>query len=390
MLPRPALLTVAAAALLVPSSASAQSPTTTTLTQLYVAPTGSDTNSGTSGSPLRTVSAALKRSAGGQTITVRPGYYPQVVDQRARTKPVVVTGTLDAHIAGARLQGSQNVRWDGVKFTGKVEISQHGVYKSSQPSRNLLFQDVEITSPNTTAVSIRGAFNVFIRNSHIHDAGTGIGGPANVERSSGIYITDNLIERLKGDGIQFGEWHNVSIERNTIQDVSDPANVVHNDAIQLTGDSIGVVIRGNKLHRSADQLLLIQNAFGPLDDILVQENVIAGSGAYAIQSQGATRTRFIRNTVWYSRWGGLLLRAGRSGVIATDTVVQGNILSALNIIEGARAAVNVDNWVPCKTTAVTISAPCANPGFVDAAAYDFRIAVESPLYAKVASIGAVS
>src|SRR5439155_8033714 len=49
--------------------------------------------------------------------------------------------------------------------------------------------------------------------------------------------------------------------------------------------------------------------------------------------------RFINNTIWRSRFGGLLLRRSRySGTAPTDTVVVNNILSGYGEIEGAGTA----------------------------------------------------
>jgi hypothetical protein len=68
----------------------------------------------------------------------------------------------------------------------------------------------------------------------------------------------------------------------------------------------------------------------------------------AVQSQGATRVRFINNTIWGGGLGGLLLRQsqrlGDAGA-AHDSVVVNNILGGYGLTGGASTARFTDNFV---------------------------------------------
>jgi hypothetical protein len=182
---------------------------------------------------------------------------------------------------------------------------------------------------------------------------------------------------VTGDAIQFGAWSDVMISGNTIRDVVDPAGVQHNDGIQLTGNSNNVRILRNRITNSRTQLVLIQDAIGPLDRIEVTDNLLIKAGAVALQSQGATNAIIRSNTIWGGKDGGLWLRQGyvRNGVsvVPTDSVVTNNLTTTLRFMEGAAAPGAAGNVVLCpdKYSGMTVPAgsTCvADPGFTDAAA----------------------
>jgi hypothetical protein len=179
----------------------------------------------------------------------------------------------------------------------------------------------------------------------IHDCRTGIGGPGRAQPSEKIRISENRIERT-GDGIAFGHWSDVAIEDNVIKDMDDRGGVTHHDALQIFGDARKVRILRNVMAHSQHQLMIMQDGFGPVDDVLVDTNVIYDAGAYAIQSSGVTGLRFINNTVWKSGYGSLLLRRGNfpGEVGPSDTVVANNILYGLSF-DRAVTAVRRNNLI---------------------------------------------
>jgi len=372
--------TVAVAGLAAAAPAAQAAPGTT----YYVAPTGSDTAAGTAAAPLKTVNAALKLARDGERVQLAPGAYAAVRDENVRTRTVEVAGAGPAQtqVAGLDVFGGQGLTFSGIRFTGQVRLNGHPVKHAAQPAKAITITGSEIVTTNSCLTIKEGSEDITLSNSRLTGCYAGVAGPGNPYVSKRITITGNTIEKSTSDGIQFGAWDDVTITDNVIRDTVDPANTIHNDAIQLTGTSTGVHIERNQLLNSRNQLILIQDAIGPLDDVTVANNLLAGAGSVALQSQGATRARIVNNTIWNAKDGGLWLRKGylRGGayVVPTDTVMTNNLTTTIKVMDGAVASTNAGNVMPCpsKTSGITVPAgtSCvADPGFVNAAAGDYRL-----------------
>ncbi len=358
---------------------------------VYVSPKGNDANPGTSDRPFRAINAALAVAQPSDRISVAAGSYPKVTDDRARTGTVELAGAGPAttKVAGMDIAGGQGLEIHGFGFTSTVKITEHLERYSAQPAANVTLRNSDVTTPGVCVYVRSGARSIRILANRIHHCYSGIVGPGNTATSTGITIERNTIEHMTADAIQFGDWNDVRIANNMVRFVGDPAGVVHNDGIQLTGDSRGVDIVANRIMDSRSQLVFIQDAIGPIDDVLVENNLIVRAGAVAVQVQGATRARFVHNTVWYGRYGGLWLRRGygraASGpVVARDTVVANNMLSSLRLMEGAATALVAGNVTQCgagqrQTASVAGGWTClASPGFEDAANNRFWLASSAP------------
>ena len=276
---------------------------------VYVAPFGDDAAPGTAARPVATLSRALAIVPDRGVIRLAAGSYPAAYDQ-VRHAATVVVDARAATIAGLQFHGATNVTVVGGTFTGLVKIDANGLSRPSGGARH------RRRRPHGGCVNIRDkARAIVVRNSRMHDCWTGVSGPGRVSaayQSSDILIEDNLIEDMQSDGIQFGDWNDVTITGNTIRDIRDPAGVIHNDGIQFTGGTTGVRIVGNRIS-VASSMILIQPAIRPIDDVLVQGNTLGPNFAVTVQSQGVTRARFIGNTMCGGVLGGLWLRAASDG-----------------------------------------------------------------------------
>jgi hypothetical protein len=352
----------------------------------HVAPTGNDANPGTSTRPFRTIGAALARALPGQRVLVASGSYPKITDTRARTGTVELAGAGPAstRVAGMEIAGGQGLDIHGLGFTSTVKITEHPTRYSAQPAVNVTLRQSDITTPGICLYVRSGARSIRVLANRIHHCYSGIVGPGNTAPSTGITIERNTIEQVTADAIQFGDWNHVRIAYNTLRGMRDPTGQIHNDGIQFTGDSRRVDIVANRITDSRSQLLFIQDAIGPIDDVTVENNVIAHAGAVAVQVQGATRTRFVHNTVWDGNYGGLWLRQGykrgsSAPVVATDTVVANNVLSSFRLLEGAGTALAAGNITQCasgqaQTTSQAGGWTCLPaPGFVAEGHDDYRL-----------------
>lgn len=325
-------------------------------TTYYVSPSGADTNSGSQSAPFATITKALSISNGGETIHVAAGTYPKVDNRKKYTSMVTVVGdgprgssvingesdTSGYHYAIV-LFGVNNLTFSNFKLVGRDMIADDVFHKAGDS--HITLENNEITSfEGGNCVTIRNNANyVTVRNNYIHDCATGIGGP-NYNNGDPTYnahditIQDNTLRNFTGDAIQFADWDNVVFDHNDIQYVRDPNGVIHNDGIQFTGNSHHVKITNNILAHSS-QLIFVQSAFGPISDVLIQNNLVYDARAYAVQIQGIEDTRFINNIVWDSGFGGLLIRKdGYNNIVTTDTVVANNILYGFSKAEGADTA----------------------------------------------------
>jgi Right handed beta helix region/Protein of unknown function (DUF1565) len=356
---------------------------------LVVTPDGDDGGAGTPASPLRTIGRALSVARGGARIQVAPGSYPAIRDTRAhaRTVRVVGVGATRPRIAGAELAGARRIRFSRVRFTEPVLIRGDPVRGYRRPSMRIAFhrsafRTSESADAGDACLTIRDRSSfISVRRSKLGHCFSGIVGPGNSPspHSSHIRIVRNLIQNVPGDGIQFGEWDDVKIARNVIRHMRDPEGEIHNDGVQFVGDSRRVRITRNRIYDSGGQLVFIQDAFGPIDDVLVSGNLLYGSDAIAIQNQGATDTRYLYNTIWDTRYGALLLRQGEGGATPRDTVVVGNILESFEASEGARARYRDYNLIqqhqgtPAPHERVGLS-----PRFRNARGGDYRLSRRSP------------
>lgn len=290
---------------------------------IHVAPWGLDGWDGTVSSPLLTLTGALTKAD--PHIVMAAGEYPAQTGRRNAQMT-----TVEAHgatMTGLSLKGCKNITMRGGRVEGTVDIESSS--GATSPPEDIRLIGVEVKG---TVKILNLAKRIDVIDCHIHHSGAGVTFPGrgnDTLRSDGVSVIRCVIEDMTADGIQATDVDNLLVQGCTIRRVRDPAGVQHNDCIQLGGGNRGVRIVGNVLDDSGAQLLFIQDAIRPIDDVVVQGNTLLRCAAVAFQCQGATNTRIVGNVIDGGDEGGLWLREGFHGLVPTDTVVTGNFIRSV-------------------------------------------------------------
>jgi hypothetical protein len=365
---------------------------------LHVSPTGSDAADGSVQHPLRTLPAAVAlANRTGAQVLLASGTYPLYVDRVQRQLPVSIASEPGqrATLAGAQLQGASGLRFSGILFTrpAVLTISQYRPGVTPQLTHDVVFDHDEFVSTPAfveRCMTIRsGTHDVVVDASWFHDCESGIGGPNDAPldprlrfRCEHLTFTRNWIGPVHSDGFQFGHWQDVTIAGNEVRRQHDPLWIAHTDAIQFTGDDHDVRIIGNDLDQGG-QLIFVQAAFGPISNVLVQNNLLHDSDNFPVKVSGVDGITFVHNTVWHTKWGAMLVRDGVSNLS-----VVGNVLDFLSIQPGTTVTARTGNFVRKSFVPAALGdLPFGDPRFVAPDVADYRLPLGSPALGAGCTLG---
>jgi hypothetical protein len=301
-------------------------PASVTGTVVHVAPTGDDQGDGSAQDPLRSIDAGVDAAGPGGTVVLADGDYPQFKDDdgdRAEPVRIVAERSRGARIDGADVGGAANLTFDGVVFANMVVLGDDG-----RPARDITITNSELTTDRKAVCMIMrgGSSDITLTYNWVHDCDHGLTGPGPSKQSRHIMIAGNRFEHFDLDGIQFVNWSDVTIDRNTIRDMHDPEGKNHADGIQSIGGNRRVRITHNEISDSRHQLILVQDSLsGPSRDVTIESNLLHGAGANALDAISVYGLRVVGNTIWHSR-GGILVDVGKSGQPRRN-LFAGNIVS---------------------------------------------------------------
>ncbi|SCY71753.1 Ig-like domain-containing protein [Microvirga guangxiensis] len=300
---------------------------------IYVSTTGSDSNSGASGSPVKTISKASQLAKAGDTVLVGAGTYKGLVT-------ISSSGSASAPITYKPVDGAKVIIDGAGTPTNSSLVTISGNY--------VVFQGFEVQNAQRTGISLWESHDVKVLNNKVHDsvrAGIFSGASSvgtsynnviegnevwnnvkeNTSKNSssgwaqaiGAYASDNLTIRNNksydnwGEGIGVQSSMNAKILNNTTHD---------NFSVNIYLDNAqAAVVQGNTVYTTNDTTYYRNGkaAWGirianehvdrplPSKDIVITNNVLAGSGEIgygAYEANTGLINPKIENNTFYSSY----------------------------------------------------------------------------------------
>jgi hypothetical protein len=301
----------------------------------YVSPAGNDSNSGTSGSPWRSLQKAAATMVAGDTTLVADGDYPGNIVQ-TRSGSAVAPITYRAINRGVPVvRGDQTTVRDAIYVTEADYIVFEGL-----TVRNSVRAGMRISLSNhVTARHCRflnnGTWGVFTDYSddtvleHNECAGSG--------REHGIYISNGSDRPV----LRFNNCHDnnaCGIQINADPDFVDPAQGTRGDGITEHALVEGNVCYNNGTAGGAAINLASVRSSRIVNNLLYNNKAggLVGWDNGAGDPWGSKNNVFLHNTVYFrpgeGRWC-LSLKNGSTGNVAQNNILHG----------GARGAIELDN-----------------------------------------------
>ena len=258
---------------------------------LYVSPTGRDSNPGTQTAPVLTIARADALAGPGSTVHVAPGTYKV----SAPSLGAAGIKTTKSGTATARIKFVSDVKWGA-----KLIVSGTGITWDSRGS----YVDIDgfdISGSGRHGILAAGA-NLTITNNFIHDLT--VSGGCN---GSGGAAIDT-----------YGPVGNIRIDRNVVRNIG---------------------------YRMIGSCATVQGIYVANPNNIVTNNLVSGVAAVGItQWHGATASTIINNTVFHSKEG-ILLGQGDAGTTtgSANNYVANNIVydnTTYGIVEGGKMAGN--------------------------------------------------
>jgi hypothetical protein len=221
-----------------------------------VSPSGSDSNSGAQGSPLRTIARAAALAKPNTTVHVAAGSY-------AGGFKTTTSGT-----ASGRIYYYSTTKW-GAKIVPPASSSNDVAWDNRGNYVDIIGFDVDGSKPQggtlwRSGIYTGGSYDV-IRNNHVHHVATTI--PCNGGGGSAIGV-DSYYNGVRGDVIN-----------NLVHDIG-PAGCRYVQGIYLS--TSGSIV-GNVVYRVAEAAI---HLWHDASDVIIANNTVASSGTGVVVGAG--------------------------------------------------------------------------------------------------------
>jgi hypothetical protein len=403
-----------------PAPSASPTPAPTTGNTYYVAPTGSDSNSGKSiASAWLTIGHAAATMSSGDTTLVEPGAYAERVSISASgTSSAPITFEIDPSATGTVTMQGFDITASWIVVTGftidfkangdpgdyGVHVDGTGNLIENNTIENLCAEGVyvEPTSANTTLLD-----NTFQDTEMAAAKLDGDGWTVEGNTVNGVYQYPAGCAARDGadaDGFRFFGTNGL-FSHNTIENIALPGTTYntnpHTDCFQTWSTTSNIVFDSNWCQMPApsvggssggsNHIGSIETLDGPVSNLLFMNNVFVNLGqGLIVQGDGATAVfglQFFNNTVDTVTQEGVILENTPAAQIANNifyNVGNGgdNYLSADSASANFSVATN-DMWMADGSTPGTYGSNATyltlNPDFADVASLNFLLGAGSPL-----------
>jgi hypothetical protein len=319
----------------------------------YVATTGSDSNTGTTTQPFRTISRGLSFLKLGDTLYIRAGTYAENIDSNKQSIPTGTYWTDAPLISGypgetVILNGVINLPHDYIQYVRFERLTLNGGYQNISvggSAHHIKFADLEVKNGTHQCVQL-GQFthDVWFTGGKVHDCGMLDPDLANSGYPFYIGGNDHLVENIEVYNsnrfcmhifYSFAPFPNRVTVRNSI---------FHHCSLKENSTSAILLSKG--------------------DSNSAYNNVIYSTNGHGIMTYGGdTNSKIYNNTVYGGAQVGIYVKAGSS-----NTEVRNNI-----------SYMNATTQILNQGTGTILSKnQISDPRFVNASSFDFSLQTSSP------------
>ena len=383
---------------------------------LYVSPTGSDLNVGSSSAPLLTLQTAANRVAAGDTVYVGAGGYRGFNLTTSGTAAARITFAANPAAAAGSVVVTQPNPWnnlDGINLEGASYVTVQGFTVTGQPRagiRSVTNGFVEIRNNVADANAVWGIFTGFSSDLLIENNQA-----SRSAQQHGIYVSNsadrpvirgNAVFENFGSGIQLnadvsqggdGVISNAVIEKNVLRaNGAGGGASINLDGVQNSDVRNNVI---DAARATGIALFRQDGAAGSINNRIVNNTIVvdnslnAANGRWGVSLSGGSTGNTLRNNVIFST------HSFRGAVeLAADSLA--GLVSDYNVVEdrfsadGGDSATGLSGW-QAATGQDLHSLPLANVAalnglFVDRAAGNYHLAPASIAIDRGTAAGAPS